>query len=69
MRRNERVHEGLEIGSPPLCQCITNNPLVIDTLACELCANWCEALVQPRLKALNFIVFGTEVIAGPGWRQ
>jgi hypothetical protein len=66
MRRDERVHEGLEIGSPPLRQCVANLPLVVNALACELRANWCEALVQPRLEAFDLVVFGAEVIARSG---
>lgn len=63
MRRDERVHEGLEVGPPPLSKRIANYPLVVYAFACELCAHWCEALVQPRLEALNLVVFGAEVIA------
>jgi hypothetical protein len=66
MRRDERVHEGLEIGSPPLRQCVANLPLVVNALACKLRANWCKALVQPRLEAFDLVVFGAEVIARSG---
>lgn len=62
MGRDERVHERLEVGAPPLCQCVANHPLVIDTLSCELRANWCKALVQPGLEALDLVVFGAKVV-------
>jgi len=64
MRRDERVHEGLEVGSPPLRQCVANHPLVIDAFASELGTDWCEALVQPRLEALDLVVLSTEIVAG-----
>jgi hypothetical protein len=62
--RDEGVHESLKVRSPPLCQCIADLPLIIDTLACELCADRCKALVQPCLEAFNLIVLSAEVIAG-----
>jgi hypothetical protein len=64
VRWDEGVHEGLEVGPPPLRQCVADYPLVIDTLARELCADWCEALVQPRLEAFDLVVFRAEVVAG-----
>jgi hypothetical protein len=63
MRRNKGVHEGLEVGPPPLCQCIANHPFVIDALAGKLRSNWCKALVQPRLEALNLVILSTKVVA------
>jgi hypothetical protein len=45
VRRDEWVHESLEIGSPPLRQCVADLPLVVDTFACELGADWRKALV------------------------
>jgi hypothetical protein len=69
MRRNERVHEGLKVGPPPLRQCIADYPLVVYAFACKLCADWCEALVQPRLESLNLVILSTEVVAGSEGRQ
>ena len=62
MRRYERVHESLKVGTPPLRQCVANYPLIIDTLSCELRADWCKALVQPGLKALDFVVLSAKVV-------
>jgi hypothetical protein len=65
VRWDEGVHERLEVWPPPLRQRIANHPLIVDALACELCADWCEALVQPRLEAFDLVVFRTEVVAWP----
>jgi hypothetical protein len=63
MRRDERIHECFKVGPPPLRQRVANLPLVVYTLASELCADWCKALIQPRLEALDLVVFGAEVVA------
>jgi hypothetical protein len=60
---DEGVHESLEVGTPPLRQCISNHPLIIDALSRKLCADWRKALVQPGLEALNLVVLGAEVVA------
>lgn len=67
MRGDERIHEGLEVGAPPLRQSVAHLPLVVDAFACELRADGCEALVQARFEALNFVVFRTEVVAGASY--
>lgn len=64
MRRNEGVHESLEVGPPPLCECVADLPFVVDARACELCADWRKALVQPCLEALNLVVFSAKIVAG-----
>ena len=61
MRRNERVHERLEIRPPPLCERVANLPLVVDTLARELAADGGEAFVQPVLEALQLAFVVVEV--------
>lgn len=63
MRRQERIHEGLEIRPPPLRQRVPNLPFVIDALAGELGADGSQAFVQSELKAFDFVVFGLEVIS------
>ena len=63
MRGEERVHERLEVGSPPLRKSIANLPSVIDAFTRELCADGCEALVEAVFKAVNLVVFGEEVVA------
>lgn len=61
--RNEGVHESLKVGTPPLRQCVSNYPFVVDALSCELCSDRCKALVQPRLETLDLVIFSAEVIA------
>jgi hypothetical protein len=63
MRWDERVHEGLEIGSPPLRQRITDLPLFIDTLTTELRTNWSQALIQSNLEAFNLVILGVQVVS------
>ena len=46
MRRQKRIHEGFEIGPPPLRNGIRNVPLVIDALTRELGPRRCQALVE-----------------------
>ena len=62
MRGNEWVHEGLEVRSPPLRKRVADLPFIVDAFTCELRADWCKALIQPRLEALDFVVFGAEVV-------
>jgi hypothetical protein len=64
MRRTEGVHEGLEVGPPPLRQCVADQPLVVDALARKLCADGREALVQSRLEAFDLVVFRAEIVTG-----
>jgi hypothetical protein len=64
MRGDERVHERLKVRSPPLRQCVADLPLIVDALACELRADRRKALIQPRLEALDLVVFCAEVVAG-----
>ena len=63
VRGQEGVHEGLEVGPPPLRQRVAHRPLVVDGLAAELVADWGEALVQSRLEPPDLVVFGPEVVA------
>jgi hypothetical protein len=69
MRRDEGIHECLEVGSPPLRKRVADLPLVVDALACELRADWRKALVQPCLEAFDLVVLGAEVIAWSVRRQ
>lgn len=64
MRRDERIHEGLEVGAPPLREGVADLPLVVDTFARELRAYRRKALVQPRLEALDLLNVGCQVITG-----
>lgn len=63
MRWDERVHESLEIRSPPLRQRITNLPLLINTLATELCTNRSQSLIQSHLEPVYLVIFGLEVVS------
>lgn len=65
MRWEEGVHESLKIRPPPLCQCVANHPFIIDCLACELVTNRSQALIQPSLEALDFILLRLKVVTGP----
>ncbi len=65
VRGDEGVHEGLEVGAPPLCQRVADLPFIVDSLACELRADGCEALVQTRLEAFDLIVLGAQVVTRP----
>lgn len=56
VRGDEWVHEGFEVGSPPLRKCVADLPLIVHTLACELCANWCKALIQSSLEAFDLVI-------------
>lgn len=66
MTREERVHEGLEVGSPPLRKGVANFPVIIDAFARELRAHGGKALVQSMLETLKFLVVVLQIIAGPG---
>ena len=63
MRRQERVHERFEVGSPPLSQCVTDMPFIIHALAGKLCAYRGKTFVEPKLESLDFIILGLEVVA------
>jgi hypothetical protein len=41
---------------------VADLPFIVDAFTCELRADWCKALIQPRLEALDFVVFGAEVV-------
>jgi hypothetical protein len=66
MARQEWVHEGLEVGAPPLRKCVADIPVAIDSLAGELRSHGGQALVQALLESLNLIVLVVEVVARPG---
>ena len=51
VRWDERVHEGLEVGPPPLRKGVANDPFVVDTFTRELSAHWCKSFVQPELES------------------
>ena len=63
VRGQERVHEGLEVGPPPLRQAVAHLPLVVDGVARELVADGREALIEARLEARDLVVGGAEVVA------
>jgi hypothetical protein len=65
MRRKERVHEGLEVRTPPLRKSIANFPVGVNTFPGELRAHGRKALIQSLLESLDFIVVVVQVIAWP----
>lgn len=69
MRWEERVHEGLKVRSPPLCEGVAYLPFVVHALARELVAYWCQTFIQTELEAFDLIVFGLEVVARSGKRK
>lgn len=64
VRGDERVHEGLEIGAPPLGEGVADLPLVVNALARELRADGCKALIQPRFEAVDLFDVVRQVVAG-----
>ena len=65
MRWDKGVHERLEIGPPPLCQCIPDLPLIVDTLARKLRAHRRQPLIKPHLEALDLIILRFEIVSRP----
>ena len=65
MRRDEWVHESLEIGTPPLRERVANLPLIVDAFAGELRAYGRKAFVQPRFEALDLLDIGSQIVSGP----
>lgn len=63
MRRDEWIHESLEVGSPPLRKRVTNLPLVVHTLARELAADGGEALVQTGFETFKLAFVVMKVVA------
>lgn len=55
VRRNEGVHERLEVGAPPLRESIADLPLIVDALACKLRTDRRKALVQPRFETFDLL--------------
>ena len=63
MGGDKRVHEGLEVGAPPLSEAVANLPVGL-LLALAKAADGSQALVQALLEALGLIILGLEVVAG-----
>ena len=63
MPRVVRIHEGLKTRSPPLRKRIRDLPLIIDTCARELVPRRCQALIETRFEAFDFVFIGAEVVA------
>lgn len=62
MCRDEGVHEGLEVRSPPLRQTIANLPIA-GLLALAQPTDRGQPLVQPRFEAVDLLVLGSQVVA------
>lgn len=65
MSRQERVHERLEIGPPPLRDRIANLPVLVDAFAGELRSHRRQTLVEALLETVDFFVLEVEVVTGP----
>lgn len=63
MRGHEGVHEGLEVGAPPLGKAVADVP-VAGGLAVSQAADRGQALVEPGLETNELVVVGLQVIAG-----
>lgn len=63
MSRDEWVHEGLEVGPPPLGKTVADVP-VGRILAVAQAADRGEALIKPSLEALDLLVAVLEVVTG-----
>lgn len=62
VRRDERVHECLEVGTPPLREAVANLP-VCCLFSLAKTANRSETIVQALLEALDLVILGLEIIA------
>jgi len=62
VRGDERIHEGLEVGPPPLREAVADLP-VAGLLALAQPAHGRQPLVQPRLEARDLLVLGPQVVA------
>lgn len=60
---DEGVHEGLEVGAPPLGQAVADLPVALG-LAVAQAADGREAVVEAVLEALDLVVLGLEVVPG-----
>lgn len=61
MRRDERVHERLKVGAPPLRKAVPDVPVPL-LLALAEAADGGQALVKALLEPLDLVVFGPEVV-------
>jgi len=61
----EGVHEGFEVGPPPLCQRVGDVPVGGGGGV----GGGCELFVQAGLEAFEFVVPGIEVVARAGEGQ
>lgn len=65
VRRQEGIHEGFEIGPPPLGQRVADLPFVVDALARKLAADGRQTLVESELEAFDLVVFCLQIVARP----
>lgn len=63
MGGDEGVHEGLEIGPPPLGETVADLP-VSGLLALADSTDGGEALIEAGLEAVDLLVLGAQVVAG-----
>lgn len=63
--RDERVHERLEVWTPPLGESVTDLPFIIDALTRKLIADRGETFVQTSLETGDFFLLGLKVVTRP----
>jgi hypothetical protein len=56
------IHEGFDIGTPPLRQCIPNLPFIVDTFSRELTPYRGQSFIESLLESFDFIVFRLEIV-------
>lgn len=63
MSRQERVHERLEIRTPPLRECVADFPILVHSFSGKLRADRRETLVQSLLESFDLVIVMMKVIA------
>lgn len=58
-------HERLKVRSPPLCEAVTNFPVIVDPMRrVELLRilRRCESIVEPGFESFNFVFTGLQIV-------
>ena len=64
VRRDKRIHEGLEVRSVPLGEGVCDVPVVVCCFGCAERACGCEAFIQALFEAFDLVHVGAKVVAG-----
>ena len=68
MSGDERVHERLEVGAPPLREAVADLPVVVDPVRrveLDRALGRREPVVEPRLQPVDLVLARLEVVARP----